>query len=218
VRSCPAWDMADLVGHVGGAWARGAAVLRTGAEAQRPEVPVVGSDDELLDWARKQAAEVADAVATLGVADPDHDCWTFGMPRSRRFWVRRMALETALHAWDAVGAVGRSLPIDSDLAADGVDEFLTVILPRSLGRNPGTWSGQSLHLHRTDGDGEWLVRLDAGQAAVERGHAKGDVAVRGGGSDLYLWCTGRGKVDELPGLDVVGDRSVAERWSTDVAF
>ena len=178
----------------------------------------MGSDDALLAWGRERADEVVSAVERLSVPDPDGECWTFLPPHTRGFWARRMALETALHGWDCRDAVGHGSPVDGDLAADGVDEYLYVMLPRCLTRNPGTWAGQSLHLHRTDGDGEWLVHLDSGQATVERGHAKGDVAVRGSGSDLYLWSTGRGTVDTLPDLDVVGDRSVAEQWSTEISF
>lgn len=218
VPSCPEWVVADLLVHVGLTWARATDVLATDEEAARRPVPEVGPDAALLDWGRARADEVAEAVANRAVAEPNHACWTLGPPRTRAFWARRMVLETVLHWWDARGAVGRPAPMDADLAADGVDEFLTVMLPRCLQRRPGRWTGESVHLHRTDGDGEWWLRLDAGEATVEAGHKKGDVAVRGSASDLYLWCTGRGTVDTLPDLDVVGDRSVAERWSSDIAF
>ena len=218
VRSCPGWAMGDLVAHVGTAWGWAAAMLRTGARAERPEAPGADPADALLGWTRQRADEVIDAVDRLGVAEPDHDCWTFGLPRTRRFWVRRMAQETVLHAWDAQDAAGHPVPIDGEVAADGVDEYLTVLLGRCLQRNPGTWSGETVHLHRTDGDGEWLVRLDAGAAEVTRGHAKGDAAIRGPASSLFLWCTGRGKAGDLDGLDVVGDASVVERWSEDIVF
>ncbi|HQR30574.1 MAG TPA: DsbA family protein, partial [Anaeromyxobacteraceae bacterium] len=37
----------------------------------------------------------------------------------------------------------------------------------------------SLHLHRTDGPGEWLVRAVDGEVVSTQEHAKGDAAVRG---------------------------------------
>ena len=67
-----------------------------------------------------------------------------------------------------------------------------VLVPRWVRGNPEDWAGESYHLHRTDGDGEWLVRLGPdGVVEAERAHAKGDVAVRGSAEDLWLWTTGR---------------------------
>ncbi|MGH9075168.1 MAG: maleylpyruvate isomerase family mycothiol-dependent enzyme [Acidimicrobiales bacterium] len=231
VRSCPDWDVAELVRHVGSVWGFAADVVRTGERAERPQAPSGVPPAALLAWAGQRVDDLAEVLERLAAADPDGPCWTFAGPATRRFWARRQAMETALHAWDVAEAAGRPEPIEARVAADGVDELLTVILPRSLGRQPGSWSGQSVHLHRTDGDGsgggaggdggagEWLVRLGpAGAVAVERGHAKGDVAVRGPASSLYLWCSGRVRAAELPELDVVGDRSLAERWSGEIRF
>jgi len=44
-------------------------------------------------------------------ADPDSNCWTFGLPRSRLFWFRRQALETAVHAWDVQHATANPIPL-----------------------------------------------------------------------------------------------------------
>ncbi|MEV4286740.1 maleylpyruvate isomerase N-terminal domain-containing protein [Nonomuraea bangladeshensis] len=58
--------------------------------------------------------------ATLTWYDPDQ---TVG------FWIRRMALETVVHRIDAELAAGTPVtPVPDDLAADGVDEILTVML------------------------------------------------------------------------------------------
>jgi hypothetical protein len=152
----------------------------------------------------------------LEAADPGSDCWTFGLPRSRLFWFRRQALETAVHAWDGQGALGRPEPIGATLASDGIDEFLTVMLPRRIEQHPDGWVGQSLHLHRTDGDGEWTIRLGPDAAvSTEPAHHEGDVALRGPASSLYLWCLNR-----LPtaDLEVSGDRAVADRWTSEIVF
>jgi hypothetical protein len=82
--------------------------------------------------------------------------------------------------------------------------------------NPDIWTGQSLHLHRTDGDGEWLVQLGPdGETTYENAHGKGDVALRGPASSLYLWCLNRIPMDDL---EVFGDRAVAHQWRSDIAF
>lgn len=45
------------------------------------------------------------------------------------FVQRRLAHETAIHCWDAVGALGRDEAVEPRLAADGVAEFLEEVLP-----------------------------------------------------------------------------------------
>ena len=69
--------------------------------------------------------------------------------------------------------------------------------------------GETLHFHATDGDGEWLVRLEADGPVFTREHSKGDVAARGTASDLLLFAYGRVSVDQL---DVFGDASLLTRW------
>jgi len=67
----------------------------------------------------------------------------------------------------------------------------------------------SLHLHRTDGDGEWLISTVDGQLQVTREHSKGDAAVRGSaeGLLLYLWDRRR------DGLECFGDEKVINHWA-----
>lgn len=215
VPSCPEWDVADLVVHVGLVWRWAADIVEQGQRAAFGAPPEDRREDVLLAWAQEGAARLA---ATLRAADPDAGCWTFGMPRTARFWFRRQALETALHAWDAGAAAGVPVALDPTLAADGVDELLTVMVPRQLARDPGQWAGESLHLHRTDGEGEWLLRLGPdGAVEVARSHAKGDVALRGPAGALWLWATNRKALDELD-VEVFGDREIAARWTERIAF
>ncbi len=213
VPSCPGWTVADLVTHVGSTWGWAAAIVRTGSRDNLPpSVEGIGGD-ELLEWADGQARQVFDA---LKVADPGSSCWTFGLPRSRLFWFRRQALETAVHAWDVQHALGRPDPLVVDVACDGVDEFLAVMLPRQIQGQPDSWTGQSFRLQRTDGDREWTVRLGPG-TELTLGPTTGqvDVTLRGPASSLYLWCLTRSPTTEL---EVSGDRSVADRWNSEIAF
>jgi uncharacterized protein (TIGR03083 family) len=213
VPSCPGWNVADLVAHTGGVWGWAANIVRTGARSEFPVPPEGVGGTDLLAWAEARSREL---IGTLETADPASDCWTFGLPRSRFFWFRRQALETAVHAWDGQHAAGRAAPIDPVLASDGIDEFLAVMLARQLGAHPEGWSGQSVHFHCTDDGGEWTVRLGpAGAVTVERAHAKADVAVRGPASSVYLWCLNR---VAAPEVEVIGDSSLAERWTSEIAF
>ncbi|MDA8309139.1 MAG: maleylpyruvate isomerase family mycothiol-dependent enzyme [Actinomycetota bacterium] len=215
VPTCPGWTVAELLVHVGTVWGWAAEVVATGLRADRREPPSLHSDEGLRAWAQGEADRL---VATLGAADPDAPCWTFGAPRAMRFWFRRQALETALHAWDVEHAVGIPAVLDPTVAADGVDEHLTVIVPRSVRAHPDGWSGETVHLHRTDGDGEWVVRLGPdGAVATERAHAKADLALRGPAESLWLWCANRAPADAL-GLERFGDEAVAARWQKEMAF
>jgi uncharacterized protein (TIGR03083 family) len=71
--------------------------------------------------------------------DPDAPCGSLG-PKlgTARFWFRRRAHEHAVHAYDAQVTVGAAGTIDAALALDGIDEVVTVFLPRQvrLGRIP----------------------------------------------------------------------------------
>ena len=104
--------------------------------------------------------------------------------RDVAFVRRRIAHETAVHAWDAGDAAGSRQPLDADLAVDGIDEFFEIFTPLTPGApiEPVT----TVHLHATDRDGEWLISVGGGLFQIERGHAKGDVAVRATASDLLL--------------------------------
>lgn len=61
----------------------------------------------------------------------------------------------------------------------------------------------TVHLHCTDGPGEWFIEFDgSGSMTWEHAHRKGDVAVRGSASDLYLMLWGRVAPTDV---EVIGD-------------
>jgi uncharacterized protein (TIGR03083 family) len=213
VPSCPGWTVVDLVAHIGGAWGWASAVVRSGERSDSPSPPDDLDGLEVVGWAEEQLQAL---LGTLEHADPSANCWTFGLPRTPVFWFRRQALETAVHAWDCSGAVGEQTPLNAELASDGIDEFLSAMLPRQVKHHPDAWTGQSLHLHRTDGEGEWTVRLGPdGEVSTERAHGKGDVGLRGTASSLYLWVLNRISVDEL---ELFGDPAVAALWTSEISF
>ena len=119
-------------------------------------------------------------------------CWTFlGGPDEASFWSRRMAHEHAVHRVDAQLAVGAAAPIPTDLAIDGVDEYFLIANVRRLPSVPDFALGGSVHLHATDGDGEWMLNHTDGKISISREHGKGDAALRGTASDLLLGLWGR---------------------------
>lgn len=208
VGACPGWDVAKLVGHLGQVYGYIAQIADIEG-TERPDVrgPQAPGPDEVLEWARGQHAEL---VATLTRVDPHANAWNWANTGRAGFFHRRMAHETLIHRWDVETAVGAVSPIDSDLGADCVDEVIYVGLQASVrSTREYSYPAGSLHLHRTDGDGEWLLRVEDGSLVATREHAKGDVAVRGTGGDLALYMWGRGGED----LEIFGDADLAEAWS-----
>jgi hypothetical protein len=81
-------------------------------------------------------------------------------------------------------------------------------------------AGGTIHLHATDdgleGTGEWLIELSPDGIRSERGHAKGDVALRGRAEDLLLWAWNRVPVDDR--FEVFGDPLPLDTWRAAVVF
>lgn len=206
VPGCPDWDVAQLIGHTGWIHRWVTAILANGGERVSPrDVAPAPEGAAVLEWF---AEATPDLLRQLEALDPDAEAFTFVGPRPARFWRRRMAQETAVHRWDAQSASTRPpTPLDAALAVDGIDEVWDVYFPRRF-----TWDavadGATVHLHATDVEGEWLVRVGADEATstVTRGHAKGDVAVRGTASDLLLYLFGRISPADL---DLRGDAELA---------
>lgn len=210
VPTCPGWTVVDLLEHVvgGDGWAR-TIVAQAGAGVVEsvPRMSPTGlAGDALLAAFRSGADELVDVLRAV---DPSTPAWTFSpSDRTARFWRRRRAHETTVHRFDAEAAAGTPTGIDTAMAVDGTDEFLTVFLPR-LADNFGPVGDATVHLHCTDADGEWLVARRDGDLTVTREHAKGDVAVRGAAADLYLFVWGRVPTDRL---EVFGDTELLGRF------
>jgi uncharacterized protein (TIGR03083 family) len=208
VPSCPGWKVVDLLDHCAGGdrWAR--TIVATGSRdgAPRELPPDAPTGEALIPYFREGAREL---VETLASTDPTTSVWTFSpADRTARFWYRRRAQETSIHRYDAQLAAGAPAPLDAEMAVDGVDEFLTVFLPR-LADNFGDVGDATVHLHCTDVAGEWLVARRDGELTVTAEHAKGDVAARGSASDLLLFLWGRVPEDAL---EVFGDADLLARF------
>jgi uncharacterized protein (TIGR03083 family) len=128
VPSCPGWTVGDLARHLGGVhrWARHAVLT---GPSREPDGAGPADADNLRNWFDEGLDEL---VETLAGRDPDEPCWALGEPATVRFWLRRQLHETALHHWDAATSIGRPVQIADDLAVDGIDEVLTMFLPRQL--------------------------------------------------------------------------------------
>jgi uncharacterized protein (TIGR03083 family) len=196
VPACPGWAVADLVLHTGMVHRHKLEIVR-GRLAEPPDrwPPPAPPRGELLGWYEQGLEEL---LTVLEVADPETRVWTFYRPdETAGFWRRRMAQETAVHRVDAESAHGGPRPVPAALAADGVSELLEVFLAPHAEGEPVGGRGESLHLHATDTEGEWRLRLLPAGVEVGRGHARADATASGGASDLLLFLWGRAPADPL---------------------
>ena len=205
VPSCPEWDMAALVRHTSQVHRRRAAVVRRRSiePPEGIEADPGPKDDDIVAWYRDGVDDLLDAFSEAG---PDAQAWTWHGENNVAFWMRRMAQETAVHRWDAENAIGAAADIDAELASDGIDEFLDKFIP--LDEIPYRGAAGTVHLHCTDVKGEWTVTLAPGEIPThERGHSKGDAAVRAAANRLLLWVWRR--IDSSA-VEVLGDAGLAE--------
>jgi uncharacterized protein (TIGR03083 family) len=208
VPDCPDWDVAALVRHVGGILGWMAEIVTTHERVSPRSLPPPPEPvDEIPDWFE---ARLARTVAVFESADPNAATWTFSSIGDHRagWWDRRLAVEIGVHRYDAENAVWAPAPLDGEVAAAGIAEFMLEFLPGLLAQADVEGLGGTLHLHATDGDVEWFVDLDARTARPE--HRRADTAVRASRSDLLLWLTNRAPLGKL---EVLGDASVGAKWA-----
>jgi len=211
VPSCPEWTLRDLVDHLGShhRWVAGSLDQPPDGEMYK-EFVHAPEGAEAGEWLQAGAEMLA---GELEARDPGDPCWTWvPFDRTVGFWARRTAHETAMHRWDAQHASGAAGAIDSELAVDGIDEYLAFVPYFPERRFP---DAGSIHLHSNDAKGEWFVRLEGDGMHVTREHAKGDVAVRGPASDLLLVVYGRKPTDAV---EVFGDGALFERFREQAKF
>lgn len=211
VAACPGWSVADLVTHIGHVHRWAAVALR---ESRQP------SRDDLVDAPAFDASDAAgwyrgcldDLLAALSAADPGAASWhPFPVEQVAGFWFRRQAHEIAVHRWDLEHAVADPGPMEAGLAADGIDEYFEVTIPRLVTRGQALPSS-SFHVHCTDVDGEWLVWTEHGEYRMIREHRKGDAALRGPAEQLLLRLWNRPAPDDE--LSPVGDEAALAAWTS----
>lgn len=224
VPTCPEWTFRQLATHVGRAhrWVAQIAATRSAEPIPFREVPDGRMPDEPAQhapWLRDGAARVIAAVREAGT-DP---VWAFGRVRPASLWARRMAHETAVHRADAEIACGREPEFAADVAADGIDEWLG-LRAGPINGSPQLQAlpdGAVLHVHATDGGlsaaGEWLVHRQGSELAVQYGHGKGDVALRGPAARLLLVLLRRVPSDD-PQVQVIGDAELLRGWLANTPF
>jgi uncharacterized protein (TIGR03083 family) len=212
VPTCGDWTIADLARHVCQVYANITLYISTRATSRPEQMPVIPEGDpvELL------AAQLDDLVVALEETEPGTPIWTwvFDAPEGAIFWARRMAHESAVHRFDAQNAHGIRQPIDTELAADGIDELIDIIVPRVYGRDKVAGPVGTVALRSPDGS-EWFLELEpTGVRRVDLIEAPQVTAV---GTDSALLLAAVGRVP-WSSLDISGDAALLDAWSAALNF
>ena len=150
VPTCPGWTVTDLLAHlwVVETWVR--SILRGRVPQSTPEIgpsPVADFIDGISDFLTAMRAITA-----------DEPCWHFGSPpETAGWWIRRQAHEHAIHRVDLESAFGTTPVFDPALAADGVDEIVSMFYPRQVHLKRTAPVAEPLRIIAADTEDTWLL-------------------------------------------------------------
>jgi uncharacterized protein (TIGR03083 family) len=163
---------------------------------------------EFVEWFRSGTASLLEQLSSVPA---DEECWSWYAPgRSVGWWTRRMALEALVHRFDVDAAEGRAFSVASELAADGVDEYLDVFVAASRGANNAP-AGPTMSFECVDRDERWWLDLSQpGTRTFSRDARDASVHIRGSAEQLLLVVWGRVPLSEVEASGEVGR---LEQWS-----
>lgn len=157
VPSCGDWTMADLVWHLTEVqlfWGHIIGNRPEGPETYDP--PTRPADAELSAGLRIAGV---DLVELLSLADDDEAAWSWSDDHTVGFTVRRQVHESMVHAIDGFLAVSASVPeIEPLLAADGIDELVTVMLTGTPDWATFRADGGVVELVASDTGDQWALQ------------------------------------------------------------
>ena len=213
VPTCGAWSMRDLLVHVGRVYRRAAELVGERISTPLDYPPEPADDVDAVEHLRDALDELVEALTAADANTPVWN-WSDTAPHNAAFWARRMAHESAVHRYDAQRAQGLAQPIDADLAEDGMDELVDLLLPRVVVRDEPTLPEAVFAFVATD-TGEWVVRSGPEGVVREATAKNADVAVTGPASSVLLAAYGRVK---WASLEVSGDEQLLAQWSEAFRF
>ena len=212
--------------HVDGGLRWAAEIVASRATAPPPDVALrdlAGFTDEdptLLSASLSEAA--GQLAAILKEAGPDAQMWCPVDGGGSAFYARRFTHETAIHRADAAIALGVDYVLDTDVAVDGVDEWLELgCLPFHFDVHP--WMrellgpGRTIGLHATDTGTDWLLDFTGDVIAWRRSDEPTAAGMRGPVTDLLLTIYRRIPVDPRR-VEVTGDAELLDFWLERVGF
>ena len=187
VPSCPGWTVSTVVSHVAEVYEHKITCTALG-RAPDPWPPEWPADRDPIEWLRDAHGRLLEMFAKSGPDTPSATWWP--PDQTVGFWARRMAQETAVHRIDAELAIGTPTPVDAELAVDGVDEVLVMMLAGDWSDDPSdVATGQRVAI--SAGGRTWGVTLEKESVSVTEDAGAEDAALGGDPSDVLLWLWGR---------------------------
>jgi uncharacterized protein (TIGR03083 family) len=189
VPSCPGWDVAEVVWHTAVVFEHKVRVMADNAWPD-PWPPADFDDRDELTFLRQAKDDLFEEFSRHDIGE---ETTTFGSDSTVGFWARRMALEAAVHRYDAELAHSDPTPVAHDLAVDGVDEVLRVMLA-------GPWWSERVDTqHPVDAvvavqaaEEAWSCDVRQRSVTVSDGaDAAVAATVQGEPEHVFLWLWGR---------------------------
>lgn len=192
VPTCPGWNVRDLALHLGSIHRWAASIVLSGA-MQREVEPLVRQD--LASWYRGTGAAL---TAVLAAVDPDEPTPNFAkIMETAAFWTRRQLHEVTVHMVDLAQALGLPQPeLSPSLAADGVDELLTVFFHRLVQRGETPDVRANVRVAANDTGDTWVIGPGERPVLLPI-DAPTEASIEGTAAELYLVLWGRAKPDRL---------------------
>ncbi|ANS79524.1 hypothetical protein SGUI_2128 [Serinicoccus hydrothermalis] len=188
VAACPEWDVAVVVGHLGGVHRMVIHAVRHREPSGGSRAHLPGAEVDLAPWLAAGTAEMVDLLRL----PPERPAWSFDpQGRSVAFWRRRQAMESLVHRIDVEQALGKPSPVDATLASDGVSEVLDTLVRLRQAEGSVILPDHAIALVASDVGLTWALGV---------GEPVG--ALRGTAADLLstLWRRNTGQT-----VDITGD-------------
>lgn len=179
VPTCGDWTLDDLLWHLTEVQDFWTFVIATRPNPPKNYEKPPRSTGRRLTAGLKNAATGLAAVLTEAPADDA--AWSWATEQTVGFSIRRQTHEALTHCIDGLLALDQPLPeVSAELAADGIDEIVQVMLaPVDVA---GPVPTGTITLHATDTDDQWTINI-----------GEGDCTISGKALDLNLWLWGRAR-------------------------
>ncbi len=198
IAHCPGWTISDLLTHliaVHWFWATIVVEGRSEPPARLETALIPGP--KLVGRFLVGAEHLVDV---LSAADQRAPVWTWTpVQHDVAFVTRHQVQEIVVHHFDAAHAVGETIDIDPEVAADSIEEFLTfsISTPADPADPPRPPLEGAFALECRDIERSWTVRDAAplGTLHVFDGRARGVPVLRATSAELLLWLYSRVELD-----------------------
>jgi uncharacterized protein (TIGR03083 family) len=203
VPCCEGWRVRDVLTHTAEVYQHKVRVMADNAWPD-PWPPAGFESREPVEFLRESKA---DLFAEFAEHETTDQTTTFSPHDTTiAFWIRRMALEVAVHRYDAELAHGDTSAIPDDEALDGIDELLRVMLEADESESITTEFPIDAKVAVESGGRRWLCDVRETSFQVSDDASTPAVAtVSGEPMPVYLWLWGR-----------VGDRVVERSGNREI--